>query len=330
MNILDLFNEDAFSVTTLTAAINNEEYKPGRIGEMGIFDERGINTTTLTIESQDNVLSLVGIEPRGASGAIPAKASRAVVPFVVPHMPQRDTILADSLQNVRAFGSADSTQGVQQMVNDRLAAMARKNEYTLESHRVAAVQGKYFDAAGTQKSIYDAFGVAEQVVPLGVTVEATEVRAQCGKVVDKMEEALGGLSYDHIHVLCGKTFWDQLITHKSVKETYLNQSEASALRGDSREILKFGGLTFERYNGTQHVKIEPTEARAFPVGVMDFFLTRFAPANYMETVNTIGLPYYAKTQVMPFDKGVELEVQSNALNLCTRPKALIKLKNTAT
>ena len=55
------------------------------------------------------------------------------------------------------------------------------------------------------------------------------------------------------------------------------------------------------------------------------FITRYAPADYMETVNTIGLPLYAKQELMRMNKGVELEAQSNPLNLRTKPRAVIKL-----
>ena len=37
-------------------------------------------------------------------------------------------------------------------------------------------------------------------------------------------------------------------------------------------------------------------------GVPELFLSIFAPANYMETVSTLGLPYYAKRRVMPFNR----------------------------
>jgi len=58
--------------------------------------------------------------------------------------------------------------------------------------------------------------------------------------------------------------------------------------------------------------------------VPNLFLTYYAPANYVETVNTIGLPVYAKQASMKFDKGIELETQSNPLNLCLRPTCLIR------
>jgi hypothetical protein len=82
---------------------------------------------------------------------------------------------------------------------------------------------------------------------------------------------------------------------------------------------------WERYRGTSQVKIPDNEAYAVPMGVDGLFVTRFAPADYNETVNTRGLPYYAKGEPMKFGKGWEMEAQSNQLNLCTRPAAIIKL-----
>ena len=63
-----------------------------------------------------------------------------------------------------------------------------------------------------------------------------------------------------------------------------------------------------------------------PLGVPDMFLTRFAPADYLETVRGIGLPYYTKTAPMRMNKGIQLESQSNPLNINTRPDAVIRLK----
>ncbi|MNT53517.1 hypothetical protein D3C72_1906050 [compost metagenome] len=60
----------------------------------------------------------------------------------------------------------------------------------------------------------------------------------------------------------------------------------------------------------------------------DLFITRFGPANYIETVNTIGLPRYAKGVVDKWGKRVDFEAQSNPLNLCTRPRTLIQGKRT--
>ena len=46
---IDVFNSDAFSLTGLTQAINDVAYKPGRLGELGLFEERPISTTSVSI-----------------------------------------------------------------------------------------------------------------------------------------------------------------------------------------------------------------------------------------------------------------------------------------
>ena len=55
------------------------------------------------------------------------------------------------------------------------------------------------------------------------------------------------------------------------------------------------------------------------------YLTRFGPADYEETVNTIGLPRYARQYAMANGKGRHLDAQMNVINLCTRPAALRRL-----
>ena len=63
-------------------------------------------------------------------------------------------------------------------------------------------------------------------------------------------------------------------------------------------------------------------AKLAMVAVMKKGDTRFGPADYEETVNTIGLPRYAKQWPMENGKGRSLEVQTNALCMCTQPAAL--------
>jgi hypothetical protein len=99
------------------------------------------------------------------------------------------------------------------------------------------------------------------------------------------------------------------------------------LRNDPRSGFYFGGVYWEEYRGSVGGVdfIASGEAYLVPEGVPDMFVTHYAPADYMETVNTIGLPYYAKQEMMRLNKGVEIEAQSNPLCLNTRPRAVIKL-----
>jgi hypothetical protein len=174
-------------------------------------------------------------------------------------------------------------------------------------------------------SLFTEFGVTQQSVAMALGTATTKVRIKVQQIIDAIESVLDGLAYTGITVYCGASFWKAFIEHDALKQTVLNWNAAADLRNDPRNPISFGGATWMRYRGTSAVKIADTEAYAIPSGVADLFITRFAPANYLETVNTIGAPYYAKAEPLEMQKGIALEAQSNPLNLCTRPAAVIKL-----
>ncbi|KVM89418.1 major capsid protein [Burkholderia stagnalis] len=325
-----LFQDDAFSLSSLSASINEQPYVPGRIGTLGLFEEDGITTTTVQIERDGDTLSLVPAGQRGSPAAIVAGSKRSMLPFNTVHLPQRAPIMADEIANLRAFGSETELEALQTVVNRRLAKMRKQLDATHEFHRIGAIKGAVLDADGKTVLIdlLKYFGIEQTVIPFELANAATEIRQKCVTVQDAIEDALGATTYTGVRVFCGREFWNKLIVAKSVKETYLASVMAAQLRGDARDAFDFGGCTFERYRGRvgDVGYVADDEAHAVPEGVSDLFITRFAPADYVEAVNTTGLPYYAKQELMDFGKGVEIEAQSNPIHLCTRPKALIKLK----
>ncbi|MCA7969708.1 major capsid protein [Burkholderia sp. AU39826] len=325
-----LFQDDAFSLSSLSAAINEQPYVPGRIGTLGLFEEDGITTTTIQIERDGDTLSLVASGQRGAPAAVVAGSKRSMIPFNTVHLPQRAVIMADEIANLRAFGSETELEALQTVVNRRLAKMRRQLDATHEFHRIGAIKGAVLDADGKTVLIdlLKYFGIEQTVIAFELSTATTEIRQKCVEVQDAIEDALGAMTYTGVRVLCGREFWNKLIVAKSVKETYLASVMAAQLRGDARDAFDFGGCTFERYRGRvgDVGYVADDEAHAVPEGVSDLFITRFAPADYVEAVNTTGIPYYAKQELMPFGKGVEIEAQSNPIHLCTRPKALVKLK----
>ena len=88
-----------------------------------------------------------------------------------------------------------------------------------------------------------------------------------------------------------------------------------------------GGVLWKTYYGKVGTQlfIPANEAYLMPVGVPNQFTSTYGPADYMETVNTNGLPYYAKQELMPFDKGVELQAQTNVIHMNNRPNSVVKL-----
>ncbi|MEY2686291.1 MAG: hypothetical protein RL375_489, partial [Pseudomonadota bacterium] len=178
---------------------------------------------------------------------------------------------------------------------------------------------------GDSTSLFTTFNVVQQTLSFVLGTTTTKIRSKCLTTIGYIENALDGIPFTGVRALCGATFFENLITHTNVEGTFLNQAQAADLRNDPRQELNFGGIVFERYRGTSAVKVGDNDAYAFPTGVPGLMITRFAPANYNETVNTTGWPYYAKAEPMDFGKGYAIEAQSNPLNLVTRPAAVVKL-----
>ena len=135
-----------------------------------------------------------------------------------------------------------------------------------------------------------------------------------------------------VHVLCSPDFFRALTTHKEVKTAYANWQQGAILINDVRRGFTYAGITFEEYRGqattpagTTRRFIAAGAAHAFPQGTVDTFGTYFAPADFNETVNTIGLALYAKQEPRKFDRGTDLHTQSNPLPMCHRPGVLVKL-----
>ncbi|MBR8070198.1 major capsid protein [Burkholderia cenocepacia] len=327
---IKLFNDDAFSLSSMTASINEQEFVPGKIGSAGLFGEEGITTTVVDIERDGEKLELVAVGERGTPAPNVIGSKPNLIPFRTVHLPQRAVIRADEIQNLRAFGADSELETLQRYVESRLAKMRRQIDATHEYHRLGAIRGVILDADGKRvvTNLLDRFGIEQVVVEYELSNAKTEIRIKNEDTLEAMEDALGSVPFTGARAYCGSNFWRKLLTLPTVKETFLNTAAAAAMRGDPRGAIELDGIVFERYRGSIGgiPFVGADEAYAIPEGVPDLFISRFAPGDYVDAVNTIGLPYYARQQIMDFGKGVEIEAQSNPIHLCTRPRACIRLK----
>ena len=102
--------DEAFTLASLTKAINHMEYVPGRIGQMGLFEEVGIATTVVILEEEYGTIRLIPTSPRGGVPEPVSRDPRKARSFVVPHIPVMQQVRADEVQNVKAFGVAGEAQ----------------------------------------------------------------------------------------------------------------------------------------------------------------------------------------------------------------------------
>ena len=209
---------------------------------------------------------------------------------------------------------------------------------TEEFARVGAIKGIITYADGTTTNLFTEFGVsAQSTVDFNLDAGSPvmgALRAQCAAIYRLIAGALDGTPYRGVHAFVGDAFFDALIAHPEVRQTYLNQTGGSELRapyingGQSGAFgsFEFGGIVWENYRGKVGATdfIATDEAYFFPTGTPGLFKTVYAPADYIETVNKPGQRLYLKQYAMPNDKGIHFDTQMNALSYCTRPGALVK------
>jgi hypothetical protein len=324
--MLDVFNGDAFNTVSLTTAINKLPYAPGRLGQMGLFGRRGITTLVAVVEERHGVLMLIPTAARGTMPNVWGSKDREARAFPLPHLPLNAAVMADDVQGVRAFGSDNAVEGVATLVNDKLAVLKQSHEITHEYHRIGAIQGVVLDADGSSElyNFFTEFSISESTVTFDFT---GEVKLQALEVIRTIEDALGATPYRGVVAMCGNNFFDSLVTATGVKDAFDRWNSGAFFRDQQNQKgFDYAGIRWENYRGSVGSVdfIDTDTARFFPTGVPGLFEEVAGPANFIETVNTVGKPYYAKQERMKFDVGVELHTQSNVLLMCTRPAVLIK------
>lgn len=344
MATLDIFKSSAFSMVSITEALNNVPFQPGLITGMNLFTPKPVRTTGVSVEEKNGTLSLIQTSNRGAPLGEADREKRKIRDFRTVRIAKHDRLTADEIQGIRAFGSETELMQVVDEVNARMngpTGLMRDVELTWENMALGAVQGIVTDAdASVIYNFYDEFGITaatEIDFDLDNASPASgAVRKKCTQVVRQMQKAASGgwiPGRTYAMAICGDTFWDDLTAHSEVRQTYLNTQEARQLReGLAYETFNYGGITWVNYRGTDDgstVAVGATKAKFFPVNGNGVFQVAQSPAETFDYVNTPGQPVYG--MVIPDEKRnafVDLEVYSYPLFMCTRPAMLQSAKNT--
>lgn len=341
--ILDIFNQDAFSAVSLTSSIAIVPNTYGRINALGLFRQEPIATTTVVVAIENGVLNLLPTRPRGGPASLGTRGKQNVRPFVVPHIPHEDSVLATDVQNMLVMGGVNGLETVLGFVNRKLITMRSKHAITLENLRMGALRGviKDYDGA-TLVNLFTEFDVTEKVVDFVLGTPATDVLAKCMEVTGHMEDNLNGETMTGIVGLCSPEWFAGFVKHANVKEAYkYYASPQNPLRDDLRKGFYFGGITFEEYRGAaSYLQEDGTrstparfvpagDVRFIPIGTTDTFTNYWAPPDFMDAVNQAPDAANSEVFVAPLErkkygKGVDIHTESNPLPLVKRPALLVR------
>jgi hypothetical protein len=179
--------------------------------------------------------------------------------------------------------------------------------------------------------LFSEFGVIQQSYDFTLGTATTKIDGVLRNVSRYIEKSLLGETMSSIYCLASSSFFEAFVTHPRIEKAYEAYQGLTPLREDVRRGFKYQNIYLEEYVGSVSTKggtvlpfIPDGEAVFFPLGTSSTFRTYFAPADFMETVNTTGLPIYAKQAADDFNRVIRLHTQSCPLPIVTRPALLVR------
>ena len=312
----------------------------GLMQQLGVFTTEGVADATVLIEKITKGAAVLVDKQRGERATVGKDYTREMRSFFIPHFPHDEYITPRDIQGKRAYGS-ETEETVDAVRARKLERIRWNHAWTLETARChTIVTGTAYAPSGTVAiNWYDEFGngIANRpVVGFDLATPGTEVLSKIEAVIALVQDNLqNGEIASEINVICSPEFFQALITHPSVKTAYqFYASSQEPLRnrqtgGPDARYRRFihGGLTFIEYRGSYNqARLIPVgQAYALPNGMQEVFQTYFGPAEKFDLVNSIGQEAYVFEYADPRGEKIELQSESNFLNVMRRPDSVVKL-----
>ncbi len=336
---LDIFNNDAFGVTTMLEPVNKMPFQPSFLEQY--FDADPVSTDTVGVGLKQGQLALIRTTLRGAPIEVAEPDVKNVRPFIIPRVAKGDKLRAHEISNVVPNAGSTELETVQQIIARKQQRLVQDAEYTFEHMRLGAVQGKVVDADGTTvlTNYWTEWGIAEPAA-IDLNLDAaspvmgalgTQIRSQA---VRPLIRAAGASPATRLIGLAGDAFWDALISHAEVRTTFYNWQAASDLRNQSPfETFRYGGVDWINYRGSDdnsEIAIPTDQAVIFPTNVPGMFRHVMGPfSEQLSMAGQLGRRFYPLiVRDKDRDMWVQPEIYSYPLMLNTRPDLILRVART--
>lgn len=341
-NMLDIFNNDAFSATTLTAGINTMAQPPSRA--LQYFTRVPLDTTKFAVSMYAGSLRVVQTTSRGGPGVTRTRDGRSMVQLETVRILERDAVMASEIQNRVAMGST-VLEGVAAVVARKQMALNGDVSLTEEHMALGALRGIVLDADGSVLlDCFDKWNIARPA-PIDFNLSATSpsrgsLNDACTNISIAISDNLQNVPFSGVKAFVGNNFARRFMSSAEYLRTMdgtLNQIKLANPNTGNGLSFYYGGISFE-VNSTEILGlggVDPVtglpiagklvgddEAMFFPMGVQGLFNLYMSPMDTLDHVNTEALPRYSQSYPIEGNRGLAVEVEADFLPVCTRPSVL--------
>lgn len=312
----------------------------GLLKRMGLFSESGVTQHSVTFDRTVESLAVLQDKRRGERQAYSKDEDNQTFIYAIPHFPFDDYITVEDLQGVRMNGTAANPEDLANVRNKKLERIRKSHAATLEKARIEALKGTIYAPNGTVAgNYYTDFGLTQKDVDFDLGTAGTDVIAKGEEVIVQIQDNIqDGTEVEDFVAICDPVFFGKLISHAGVAEAYKfyeqNNQQGNQVLRDRLGTGKFrqfshGGIVYVEYRGSFGgvPLLAADEAYCFPTGTDGIFETKFSPAHKLSLANTVGREVYAFESEVGNDTGMQLESESNMINLIKRPEVVVKLSS---
>lgn len=333
---------DAFQVVDYTLEVQNIPQVNTLLTDSGLFQEEFLSTHTVTFDEVNGSLGLVGDVHRGAKPLGNKDDVRKVRSYPMARFAMTDAILPQDIQGKRAYGSASAAETEAAVLMRKMERAMRNYSATLEAARFSTLTtGSIYAPNGTiAGNFFTDFGVTQKVVDFDLEVSTTDVVAKVEEVIAHIQDTASATDIvTGVIGYCSPEFFAAFISHPKIVagyQYYTATEGQSILRNRAgndfslNRRFTYAGVTLVEvrniFAGQRAIPID--EAVFVPVGTQEAFVTAYGPMDRMDFVNTTAERMYALSYRDPKGLSVDLDFESNFINILKKPALVVKATRT--
>ncbi|AGH32200.1 hypothetical protein VPHG_00134 [Vibrio phage 11895-B1] len=302
--------------------------------ELGIINEvenRYLTTTSVEMERVTLGEDEMEAHARGADRAFAGDDSAQIETFRIPFFPLDKVSTPEEVDGFREWGTEGAPASIDKLVQRRIARIQRSHaKLRRDAFYTALIENKVHakrngaDITALAKNFSTVWSKPRNTETLDLTSSTVDPFSQFELARQNVIEKAGddADAYEMVVVVNSKQY-TQIVTNQFVEAAYDSYaSEQEPLRQrlngnrNNRIFRHKGVVVLEDISG----KIADNKCFAFPMGIPDFWVQCFSPANTIQHVNTVAEESYLFMKEEP--RATIIESETSMAVILTRPELI--------